>query len=66
MWEWWRAHHHKLTYFSLAARLVALVQISSASVERVFSQVKFIVETIGLSVLEDTMEIRLMSRINEY
>ena len=66
MREWWREYIHKLTYFSLAACLVAPVQISNASVERVFSQVKFIVETIGLSVLEDTMEIRLMSRINEY
>merc|ERR1712087_77822 len=66
VWEWWRAHHHKLIYFSLAARLVALVQISSASVERVFSQVKLIVETIGVRALEDTMETRLMSRINKY
>jgi len=55
MWEWWRAH-----------RLVALVQIFSASVERVFRQVKFIVETIGVSALGDTMETRLMSRINDY
>ena len=32
----------------------------------VFSQVKFIVETIGVSALGNRMETRLMSRINDY
>ena len=55
-----------LTYFFIAARLVALVPISIAAVERVFSQVKFIVETSGVSVLEETLETRLMERVNRY
>ena len=38
-------------FFFTAARLVALVPISSAMVERVFSQVKYIVETIGENAL---------------
>ena len=64
MWEWWKTYHHKLNLFSTAARLVVLVQTSSASVERVFSQVKFIVESIGVNALKDTIKTRLMQRIN--
>jgi hypothetical protein len=66
IWEWWKTYHYKLTYFSTAARLVALVQTSSASVERVFSQVKIIVEAIGETALESTLETRLMCRVNDY
>jgi len=66
VWEWWRAKAPKLTYFYTAARLVALVPISSAAVERVFSQVKFIIETVGESVLEETLETRVMERVNSY
>ena len=47
-------------------RLVALVQTSSASVERVFSQVKIIVDTIGEAALESTLETRLKQRVNDY
>ena len=64
MWEWWKTP--RLNFMSTAARLVVLVQTSSASVERVFSQVKFIVESIGVNALEDTIETRLMQRINVY
>jgi len=46
--------------FFTAARLVALVPISNALVERVFSQVKHIMETIGVHVLEETLETRVM------
>ena len=66
VWEWWRAKFPNLTYFFLAARLVALVPISSASVERTFSQVKFIVETVGESVLEENLEARVMERVNKF
>lgn len=66
VWEWWRAKAPKFTYFYTAARLVALVPISSAAVERVFSQVKYIIETVGESVLEETLETRVMERVNSY
>ena len=66
VWEWWRAKRAKFAYFYTAARLVAIVPISSASVERVFSQVKFIIESVGESVLEETLETRVMERINKY
>ena len=61
IWEWWRAKCPKLTYFFLAARLIALVPISSAAVERVFSQVKHILETVGDNVLEESLESRVMA-----
>lgn len=66
VWEWWRVKGSKLHYFFSAARLVAIVPLSSASVERVFSQVKFIIETVGENVLEETLEARVMERVNDY
>lgn len=65
-WEWWRCYRKNFTYLSLVARLVVLIPITSASVERVFSQVKFIIETIGESGLQETLELRLMERVNKY
>jgi hypothetical protein len=68
IWEWWRANHSnpKIHYFAVAARLVALVQVSSAQVERIFSQVKLICETTGVNPLEETVEVRLYERCNNY
>ena len=68
IWEWWRANHlsPEIHYFATAARLVALVQVSSASVERIFSQVKLICETTGVLPLEETIEIRLFQQCNNY
>ena len=66
VWLWWRAHFKKLPYFSQAARLVALVPITSAAVERIFSQVKFIIETTGEHGLQETLQVRLMERTNDY
>ncbi len=66
VWEWWRVKGSNLHYFFSAARLVAIVPLSSASVERVFSQVKFIIETVGENVLEETLEARVMERVNDY
>ena len=65
-WEWWRTHHKKFNYFSKTAALVALVPITSAAVERIFSQVKFIIETVGENGLEETLAVRLMERVNVY
>ena len=55
MWEWWRAKYAKFNFFFIAALLVALVPISSTSVEWVFSQVKFKGKTVGENVLEETL-----------
>ena len=66
VWEWWKTYHHKVRYFSSAARLVALVQTSSASVERAFDQLKVVVDTVGVNALEESNQTHVMSRINEY
>ena len=52
-------------YWSLALRFVALVQTSSARIERAFSQLKFILEIIGYSASEKTVEARLFTPVNE-
>ena len=65
-WEWWRLHRDKFVYLSIAARLIVLVQVSSASVERVFSQLKLIIDAIGVSALKDNIECRLFERLNKY
>ena len=49
-----------------ALRLVALVQPSSADVERLFSQLKLILDQIGVSGLEESYEARLMTRVNKF
>ena len=68
VWEWWRANRSSpgIHFFATAARLLALVQVSSASVERIFSQVKLICETTGVQPLEETVEVRLFERCNTY
>lgn len=66
VWEWWRAKHVQLEFFSIAARLVALVQISTSSVERIFSIVKRVIEMTGCNALEDNIETRLMEIFNDY
>ena len=62
----WRVKAIKSNYFFTSARLVALVPISSAAVERVFSQVKFIIETTGVSALKELLETRVMEYVNHY
>jgi hypothetical protein len=54
--EWWKARVKGVTFFKywpLALRLVVLVQPSSAFVERVFSQIKLIIEQIGVESRRD-------------
>ena len=43
IWEWWKpivVDDSNFPFFSLALRLIALIQVSSCAVERVFSQMK--------------------------
>ena len=62
----WVRPRPKFNYVFTAACHVALVPISSASLERAFSQVKFIVDTVGENLLEESLETRLMECPNEY
>ena len=53
-----------LKFFAKAIRLAVLTQTSSCAVERVFSQFKIIIETVGENVFEDMIEIRMLMRNN--
>ena len=53
-------------FWAKALCLVALVQPSSAQVERLFSQLKLIVGQIGVSGLEEGYEARTMTRVNDF
>ena len=66
VWEWWRVKVFKFNYFFTAARIVALVPISSAAVERVFSQVKFIIETTGVGAIEESLGSCVVECVNHY
>ena len=68
VWLWWRIRVHEVSeyrYLPLVLRLVALVQPSSAGIERVFSQLKLILDACGDSMLEETIIVRLMERVNQ-
>jgi hypothetical protein len=65
IWLWWRIRVYEVeefTHIPLALRLVALVQPSSCGIERVFSQLKLVLEACGDNVLESTLEGRLFER----
>ena len=68
IWEFWRSiglqSEHETPVFAHAARLVAITQVSSASVERVFSVVVRIMHACGVSILHDNFITRLMRNIN--
>jgi hypothetical protein len=68
IWEWWRVRVHRVKIFHfwpLALRLVVLVQPSSARMERVFSQLKLVLGSVGTSCLEETVEARMFVRENK-
>jgi len=66
LWEWWMPRVGEFRFWTKALRLVALVQPSSAEVERLFSQLKLIVEQIGVRGLEEGYEARTMTRVNHF
>jgi len=66
LWEWWVPRVGDFSFWSTALRLVALAQPSSADVERLFSQLKLILEQIGVSGLEENYEARTMTRVNRF
>ena len=57
-------HEFGEDFFSFTKFVFA--QVSSASVERIFSQLKLIIDTVGASALKDNLECRLFERINKY
>jgi hypothetical protein len=65
IWEWWVLHADKLHSFTKAAELVVLHATSSCSVERLFSQLKLIIEATCGNSLQDNIELRAMVRVNK-
>mmetsp|Transcript_21933 Transcript_21933/g.47630 ORF Transcript_21933/g.47630 Transcript_21933/m.47630 type:complete len:106 (+) Transcript_21933:28-345(+) len=66
---WWRMLMNERTdsvpFFVKAAKLVAIVQVSSAAIERVFSQLTFIRRAVGDNTNKgDMMELRAYIRCN--
>jgi hypothetical protein len=68
IWLWWRGRLRAgsiLPTFRHAIRIVVLVPPSSAAAERAFSQLKIILEVVGVQPLEDNVETRMLERINK-
>ena len=64
IWEWWRARVEEFPYHALARRLIVLSQLSSCSVEHVYSRLSLIHERCGDHMFEDMTEIRLFMQCN--
>ena len=70
IWRWWRPIvatgpiSHNFPCYHLVLRLVALVQVSSCTVERVFSQLKYIRDRCGDNIYEDMLEVRMFAQCN--
>ena len=52
-----KVHCNEISHFVKALILIVLVQTSSCSVERVFSQLQFIQRACGCGMLEATLEL---------
>ena len=64
IWEWWTTRVKEFPCHALVLRLVVLSQLSSCSVERVFSRLKLIRDRCGDALYEDMLEIRLFLQCN--
>jgi hypothetical protein len=68
IWQWWRSLQATdakvLPNFCYDVRLVVLSQISSCSVERVFSRLQPVRNSCKDSLFEDMLEIRMLSQCN--
>ena len=53
IWHWWKPRKDKFPYHGLAIRLIVLAQLSSCSVERVFSKLERIRQHTGDNLKED-------------
>ena len=64
IWHWWKPMKDKYPFHGLAIRLIVLAQLSSCSVERVFSALERIRKVTGENIKSDMMEICLMLQCN--
>ena len=66
IWQWWKpeTRRTKFPFHALALRLIVLTQLSSCSVERVFSKLEGIRKVCGEKLYDDMAEVRLLLRCN--
>lgn len=68
IYEWWKtameARANVIPRFYKAVRLIVLSQVSSAAVERIFSQLTFIRRVVGDHIVGDMLELRAFLRCN--
>jgi hypothetical protein len=64
VWTFWVSKRSQFNYMTVAVALIILVQTSSAAVERVFSQLKLIIDACGQNSLSDLLELRLFRRLD--
>ena len=64
IFAWWKPRRDDFPYFALALRLIVLAQLSSCSVERVFSKLEQIHHVCGENLYEDMTEVRLFLQCN--
>lgn len=68
IWEWWRPivaeGNKEFPAFKFALKRIALLQVSSCDVERVFSQLKLVRDRCNDNLLEDMLEVRLFALCN--
>ena len=64
IWEGWIPRRTDYPCLALALRLVVLAQLSSCSVERVFSRLNLIQDICGGGMYEDHIEFRLFMQCN--
>ena len=65
IWGWWQSiviDESIFPCFLSALRLVVILQVSSCTVERVFSQMKYALDFCG-NVYEDHLEVRMFARL---
>ena len=66
IYEWWssnyKCNYKNISSFIVSLRLIVLIQPSSCSIERVFSQLQYIHRACGNHILKSTLEMRTMMR----
>ena len=64
-WSFWRRNQHNLPKFFEGAQQIAIIQPSSATVERLFSYLRQAFDCHQESALEDVKETTVLLRYNE-
>lgn len=65
LWEWWRAHSEKLSAWFEVAKILVLLQPSSAAIERFYSLVKANSDDTQGTEVQETLASRSMLLYNE-